>query len=256
MMAHRVAAGVDRFSPKQLFAPGTLGIWYDPCDLATLSQDIAGTIPVTAVGQSVGRMRDKSPNALHAVGVDGQPFPVLRRATNGAYYLDFDTPHSQLVWTMPTAFNNQSNWSLLAAVHWRDVVDYSRGSAVALGEGNWTAAVVVLGVGSYPTPNVINFSVGGAADYNSPPLAFPRAAVQAVTKNGWDYIYRMDGQYCSGGNLGRDLAMINPVICNLGRNTTTMKVRLYGGILVDTVLGEIELNQTERWLARRNGVTW
>lgn len=43
-----------------LFASGEEGAWYDPSDLSTLYQDAAGTIPVTAVGQAVGRMLDKS----------------------------------------------------------------------------------------------------------------------------------------------------------------------------------------------------
>lgn len=35
-------------------------VWYDPSDLSTLYQDSAGTTPVTAVGQPVGLMLDKS----------------------------------------------------------------------------------------------------------------------------------------------------------------------------------------------------
>ena len=43
-----------------LFANGEQGVWYDPSDLSTLFQDSAGTTPVTAVGQPVGLMLDKS----------------------------------------------------------------------------------------------------------------------------------------------------------------------------------------------------
>lgn len=45
---------------KKLFANGEQGFWYDPNDLSTMFQDAAGTVPVTAVGQPVGLMLDKS----------------------------------------------------------------------------------------------------------------------------------------------------------------------------------------------------
>lgn len=43
-----------------LFANSEQGVWYDPSDLTTLFQDSAGTVPVTATGQSVGLVLDKS----------------------------------------------------------------------------------------------------------------------------------------------------------------------------------------------------
>lgn len=48
------------FNPVSLFAAGTQGAFYDPSDLNTLFQDAAGTTPVTAAGQQVGLMLDKS----------------------------------------------------------------------------------------------------------------------------------------------------------------------------------------------------
>lgn len=46
--------------PRSLFSAGEQGVWYDPSDFSTLFQDAAGTTPVTAPGQSVGLMLDKS----------------------------------------------------------------------------------------------------------------------------------------------------------------------------------------------------
>lgn len=45
---------------KSLFSSNEVGFAYDPNDLTTLYQDAAGTIPVTAAGQPVGLMLDKS----------------------------------------------------------------------------------------------------------------------------------------------------------------------------------------------------
>lgn len=84
--------GPKQFSPLDLFAQGALGAWYDPSDLTTLFQDRARTIPVTAVGQNVGGILDKSGNGLHLSGegtlptyqiVDGKP--VIRFIGTGSY---------------------------------------------------------------------------------------------------------------------------------------------------------------------------
>lgn len=48
------------FSPFALFSAGEQGFIYDPSDFSTLFQDNAGTTPVTAVGQTVGLVLDKS----------------------------------------------------------------------------------------------------------------------------------------------------------------------------------------------------
>jgi len=48
------------YNPASQFSAGQLGAWYDPSDYATLSQDSAGTTPVTtAFAQPVGLMLDK-----------------------------------------------------------------------------------------------------------------------------------------------------------------------------------------------------
>lgn len=54
------------FDPLSLFDEGQQGIWYDLSDLTTLFQDSAGTTPVTADGDPVGLMLDKSGNGNHA----------------------------------------------------------------------------------------------------------------------------------------------------------------------------------------------
>ena len=55
-----------KFSPLSLFTGSVVGVWYDPNDITTLFQDTAGTTPITATGQSVALMLDKSGNAKHA----------------------------------------------------------------------------------------------------------------------------------------------------------------------------------------------
>ncbi|MEY5101108.1 MAG: hypothetical protein RJA36_3827, partial [Pseudomonadota bacterium] len=74
----------------ELFANGEQGVWYDPSDFSTLFQDAAGTIPVTAVEQPVGRMLDKSGRGNHASQPTTTARPILRQDENGKHYLYFD----------------------------------------------------------------------------------------------------------------------------------------------------------------------
>lgn len=77
------------FNPIALFAAGEQGVWYDPSDLSTLFQDSSGTIPVTAAGQPVGMMRDKSGRGNHATQATATSRPILQ-TTDGKWYLAFD----------------------------------------------------------------------------------------------------------------------------------------------------------------------
>lgn len=63
------------FSPIQLFSAGEQGGWYDPSDMSTMFQDAIGLTPVTAAGQTVGLLLDKSRSL--ALGSE--------RVTNGDY---------------------------------------------------------------------------------------------------------------------------------------------------------------------------
>ena len=70
--------GGGAFTPASLFASSERGAWYDFNDLSTLSQDTAGTIPVTAAGQPIGLARDKSGNGQHISQVTSGNRPVLQ----------------------------------------------------------------------------------------------------------------------------------------------------------------------------------
>jgi len=58
------------------------GAWFDPSDLSTLYQDAAGTVPVTAVEQPVGKILDKSGNGNHATQSVTASQPTLSARKN------------------------------------------------------------------------------------------------------------------------------------------------------------------------------
>lgn len=82
------AAAVPPINPATLFAAGEKGAWYDPSDMATMFQDAAGTIAVTAAGQPVGKILDKSGNLNHLEMPTDIRRPVLRQTGDGYWYLE------------------------------------------------------------------------------------------------------------------------------------------------------------------------
>ncbi|MDY6469136.1 hypothetical protein SKM57_11150 [Acinetobacter faecalis] len=90
--AHKDIILEPKPSPFELlFLNGEQGVWFDPNDLSTLFQDVAGLIPVTGADQPVGLMKDKSGNGYDASQPTNALRPVLKHDTDkNAYYLLFN----------------------------------------------------------------------------------------------------------------------------------------------------------------------
>ena len=76
----RLNSSTQAFTPASLFNNGEAGVWYDPSSINTLYQDSSGATPVTAVGEPVGLMLDKSEGLAQG--------PEL--VTNGDFATDSD----------------------------------------------------------------------------------------------------------------------------------------------------------------------
>lgn len=85
------------FNPSTLFALGEPGAWYDPSDLSTMFQDTAGTMPITAAGQSVARINDKSGRGNHATQTTAGARPTYQVDATGRGFLLFDGADDWLV---------------------------------------------------------------------------------------------------------------------------------------------------------------
>lgn len=78
-----IAEGQNYYLTRtSLFGSGQQGAWYDPSNLNTLFQDAAGTVPVTAMEQPVGRMLDLSWNGNHAFQATTTKRGVVSRRVN------------------------------------------------------------------------------------------------------------------------------------------------------------------------------
>ncbi len=84
-LSRAYGTGAVAFSPLSLSPTA----WYDPSDMTTLFQDSAGATPVTATGQPVGRMLDKSGNGHHLIQATAGSRPTYTEG-GGFKYLVFD----------------------------------------------------------------------------------------------------------------------------------------------------------------------
>jgi hypothetical protein len=76
--------------PSLYFANAEKGAWFDANDMSTLFQDAAGTTPVTAIGQPIGKWLDKSGNGNHATQINTNLRPTYQRDNEGNYNVTFD----------------------------------------------------------------------------------------------------------------------------------------------------------------------
>lgn len=96
-------------TPQVLFNATSEGVWYDISDMSTLYQDSAATTPVTAVGQPVGFVRDKSGKGHHLSQSTAGNRPVLGQTMDGKLYLDFASSKSMSAASTIGVFNYLHN---------------------------------------------------------------------------------------------------------------------------------------------------
>jgi len=151
------------FDPATLFAAGEKGVWYDPSDFSTMWQDTAGTSPVTAVGQSVARIDDKSGNGKHATQANPASRPLLQES-GGKYYLDFDGADDSLA-TAAIDFSASDEMTICVGV--RKEIDSGTRMIVALRDSPVTNGSVALTGPTFTAPTFGYSSQGTALAANN-----------------------------------------------------------------------------------------
>jgi hypothetical protein len=121
---------LDVYDPTNLFSSGEKGAWFDASDRSTLFQDAAGTTPVTALGQPVGRWLDKSGNNNHATQSTAGLRPTWQIDAEGNYNVTFTKAGQQLV-TPSINFTATNKMMVCTGLHVTD--SGSAGVAIELG---------------------------------------------------------------------------------------------------------------------------
>jgi hypothetical protein len=239
-LASRLANVVPNpWTPALLFAAGEQGAWYDPSDFSTLYQDAAGTVPVTDVGQPVGKILDKSGRGHHATQTTATKRPLLQRDGFARYHLRFDgvddflstepfaTPIAQ-----PNSYYIGRTWDSLAAT--RHIFD---GDSV-------NRQLFVGDVGS-------EFFRASNGEIATPPPVVGAPAVISLRANGSLSFIRKNGVQTNGNaglsSMGRLYLGANYVPNNYGN------FRLYTFILVGAANSEAQIASAERYVNSKTG---
>lgn len=183
-----LAGGGGAWSPLELFAAGEKGVWYDPSDFSTMWQDTAGTTPVTAVGQAVARIDDKSGNGNHATQATPASRPLLQES-GGKYYLDFDGTDDALA-TAAIDFSATDEMTICVGV--RKEIDTDSRVIVELRDSPLTDGSVALTGPAFTAPTFGYSSKGtalAANTVNNATYAAPfLGVVSARSKISTDYL--------------------------------------------------------------------
>lgn len=253
------------FSPATLFAASEPGVWLDPSDLSTLFQDSAGTTPVTAAGQSVGRILDKSGRGNHATQVTAAARPIYQVDSGGRGYLLFDGVDDFLV--TPTITPGTDKVQVFTGV--RKLSDaavqilYELSADINTNNGVLAAAPGYSGAGSvvgayWHIASKGTSSVGATSAASFPA---PQTAVQTHLSDisGDALTLRINGSQVgqSAADQGAGNYLAHPIYIGMrGGTSLPFNGRLYGLITrFGSNLAADQTTQSERWMAQRTGVT-
>lgn len=253
----RTAKSMSSFTPKALFSNSEQGAWYDPSDLTSLFQDSAGTTPVTAAGQPVGLMRDKSGNNNHATQPAAGSRPILRN-TSALWYLQFDGIDDFML-TSSIDFSIQSEMSLFAGVtkNSDSAVGIISELSTSIAANNGTYAL--LAPGTVGATYKVQFKGTLLSECLASGFVAPITNVlSGIGSFGFNQFLRVSGVMTNGdalqgtGNFG-----VFPIYIGMRAGTTLPFAGLLYGLVVRGKYSDAAtITATEQYLAGKSGVTF
>jgi lysophospholipase L1-like esterase len=239
------------FSPSTLFANGEKGAWHDPSDFSSLFQDTGGTSAVTAVGQTVKRINDKSGNGVNITNSTGW---VLAQDALGGYYLTADGAT-----VFSAAISGWSGTALgLAAAFNTLTTPAANEFLIGLGDttnsANWGGLRLqnTVGMGEF-----ICMGGVGNADAVSTSQGVPADPHVYIARSAGPTVYR-DLTVNTGSGSITSLGMLNVFAIGALVRTTTGNYaggRYYGSIAVTRSFTDAEVVAVNNWLRSKFGIT-
>lgn len=246
------------FSPGDLFEQGEQGVWFDPSDMTTLFQDSAGTVPVTAAAQPVGRILDKSGRGNHATQATAGSRPMLRNS-GALWWLEFDGVDDFLV-TSSIAFVSDK---MLIGAGIRKASDAAVGAVMefsaAIGSNNGTFNILAPGAAASATvqtgmKGTIRKDVSTTAIFAAPITLV--VAGQGDIASGTSRILVNDVQRMADATgLGTGTFGNFPLYIGMRAGTSLpLAGNLYGLIARETLSSNAEVTSMDRYLGSKSGV--
>lgn len=245
---------------RQDFVPlpiNGLAAWYDPSDLSTLWQDEACTVPVTASGQTVALMLDKSGNDRHFLRATEAARPSYQ-ASGGLHWLQCDGVDDG----MATAAFGWGGDEVTAITGVRKLSDAAPGVVFEFAEGGVGAngRFGLLAPSTTLTNRVAFISRGTAsASAVATASAFAAPATLAIACLGKissdTSLLRINGVQVaqSTGDQGAGTFGTYPLYLG-SRGGNAFNGHFYGMALYSRVLAPAELEQAEAWMTAKAGV--
>ena len=247
------------FSPLSLFFGGANGAWYDPSDFSTMFQDAAGTTLVTAVGQPVGRILDKSGRGNHAYNPSGNSAncPVLQQDGTGRYYLSFNGVNQ---WLQTNSIDFTYGDKMFVSAGVRKLSDAATGCLLELSTTivSNNGAIQIAAPGS-AAPNYSFRSKGTSlafADTSgySAPITHTISGIGDISAP--NAVLRLNGSQVAqaaatqgAGNYGN-----YPLYIGARAGTSLFfNGRLYGLVVAGKSASASEIASTESWLNQKTG---
>jgi hypothetical protein len=227
----------DNWTVAQQLDPSSLPnltAWYDPSDLSTLFQDTAGTVPVTADGQTVALMRDKSGHDLHLSQPTAGSRPTYHTAS-GKSWLTFAAGNQMQMFTtlgvatIVTALN-LTNYSAFRVLMTDAFGATDVNQALAQNSGN------VWGYGAGTIPN------NSTSFYQN-----KTATLNVVT--GSTIVYALDGT----GRAAGAITMPNGLVLGNAYNGFQLYGLVFAGSSNTQILSATDRHTAEDWLATKSG---
>lgn len=237
--AHQPQGSVSIWTPAQLFQGGEIGWWFDGSDLSTMFQDAAGTVPVTAVGQTVGLWKNKINQPLFNLSQATSAARPVLQAINSSTGLRFDGIDDRLA----------GNSSV--------TVSYDTGATVAVGQkksNNENSSMVSCTT----SPDLVGVSntISGAAAINMNSQTLTSTAIlslvnpNVITGSGGtfsDMTVRVNGVATVGSVVASDLYNLMPRIVGENRNNCDISQCVF----INRVLTPAEITQLETYIVSR-----
>ena len=231
--------------PSAIFTSSELKAWYDPSDFYTLFQDTAGTTAVTATGQPVRKMLDKSTNGNHVTFSGTNPPTLGRVGSTGGYYLQPVDATSRGLCTGMTLSQPATACMYINYTHTHNgtVYDSYVDNGGMLTMMNYTSGTNVSN-GSHA--NAVTLSTSAPEDKVI--IAYHNGSSTTIRANG---VTSSAGVGDSNGLNGLSLFDIggSPTPIAAGYNCTE---KFYGLFFVNRALTGGELKSVENYLLERN----
>lgn len=242
------------FTPAALFAAGEQGVWLDPSDFSTMFQDAAGTTPVTATGQSVLRILDKSGRGNNATQASSGSAPTLQQDANGNYYLNFDGSNDSLQ-TTSINLTSTNKVSVFAGVYKQSDAALSilcEFSATVASNG--TFRIAAPGAAGQPTYDWVSrgtILVQIATTVTTYPAPIANVVTGLGDISGDSAIIRVNGVVNNSSSADQGTGNYSNSVLNIGRRNNLslpLNGRIYSLIVRGAASSATEITNTETWV--------